>query len=115
MLEEAFKKFTPAEAEERFDANGLPPGSVYDLQEVFEDAQAVHNEMVIEADHPAYGTVKLTGFPVKLSDTPANLRRSPPNRRRAQRGSAARTRLHRRSDQGTAGIRHNRLREHQAG
>ncbi|MQG69843.1 MAG: CoA transferase [SAR202 cluster bacterium] len=78
IMEVAFKKFTRAEVEERFDANGLPPGAVYDLQEVFEDPQVVHNDMVIEADHPVYGKVKLTGFPVKLSDTPANLRRSPP-------------------------------------
>jgi formyl-CoA transferase len=77
-LEEAFKKFTRAEVEERFDANGLPPGSVYDLQEVFADPQVVHNNMVVEAEHPVYGKVKLTGFPVKLSDTPATLRRSPP-------------------------------------
>ncbi|HJO80898.1 MAG TPA: CaiB/BaiF CoA-transferase family protein [SAR202 cluster bacterium] len=77
-LEKAFKKFTRAEVEERFDANGLPPGSVYDLQEVFEDPQVVHNNMVVEAEHPVYGKVRLTGFPVKLSDTPATLRRSPP-------------------------------------
>jgi formyl-CoA transferase len=78
LLEEAFKKFTRAEVEERFDGAGLPPGSVYEIDEVFNDPQVVHNEMVIEAEHPVYGTVKLTGFPVKLSDTPANLRRSPP-------------------------------------
>jgi formyl-CoA transferase len=78
VLEEAFKRFTRAEVEKRFDSAGLPPGSVYELDEVFGDPQVLHNDMVIEADHPAYGTVKLTGFPFKLSDTPATMRRSPP-------------------------------------
>ncbi len=77
-LEQAFKKFTRDEVEARFAAHDLPPGPVYELDEVFEDPQVIHNEMVIEAKHPAYGTVKLTGFPVKLSDTPATLRISPP-------------------------------------
>ena len=51
---------------------------MYELGEVFEDPQVIHNDMVVEAEHPAYGRVKLTGFPVKLSHTPATLRMSPP-------------------------------------
>ncbi|MDP6823363.1 MAG: CaiB/BaiF CoA-transferase family protein [Dehalococcoidia bacterium] len=78
VLEEAFMRFTRAEVEERFERAELPPGSVYELEEVFRDRQVRHNDMVIEVEHPAYGTVKLTGFPFKLSDTPATLRRSPP-------------------------------------
>ncbi|MEE8421343.1 MAG: CaiB/BaiF CoA-transferase family protein [Dehalococcoidia bacterium] len=77
-LEQGFKKFTRDEVEARFAVHDLPPGPVYELDEVFEDPQVIHNEMVLEAEHPAYGTVKLTGFPVKLSDTPATLRISPP-------------------------------------
>jgi crotonobetainyl-CoA:carnitine CoA-transferase CaiB-like acyl-CoA transferase len=34
--------------------------------------------MVLEADQPGYGRVKMTGFPVKLSDTPAKLHRPAP-------------------------------------
>ena len=78
VLERAFKRFTRDEVEAQFAEHGLPPGSVYELDEVFEDPQVIHNEMVLEAEHPAYGAVKLTGFPVKLSDTPATLRISPP-------------------------------------
>lgn len=77
-LEQAFKKFTRDEVEARFAAHDLPPGRVYELHEVFGDPQVIHNEMVLEVEHPAYGAVKLTGFPVKLSDTPATLRISPP-------------------------------------
>jgi formyl-CoA transferase len=78
ILEEAFKRFTRDEVEKRFEEHDLPPGRVYDLEEVFQDPQVIHNEMVLETEHPTYGRVKLTGFPVKLSETPASLRLPPP-------------------------------------
>jgi crotonobetainyl-CoA:carnitine CoA-transferase CaiB-like acyl-CoA transferase len=78
VLEEAFKKFTRDEVESRFAAHDLPPGRVYDLDEVFQDPQVIHNEMVLEAEHPVYGGVKLTASPVKLTETPATLRMPPP-------------------------------------
>lgn len=78
ILEKAFKQFTREEVEKRFAEYDLPPGRVYDLDEVFQDPQVVHNEMVLTASHPAYGRVNLTGFPVKLSETPATLRLPPP-------------------------------------
>ena len=78
ILEEAFKKFTRDEVCERIQDQGLPPGPVYDLGEVFQDPQVIHNDMVVETEHPVYGRLKLTGFPVKLSMTPATLRRPPP-------------------------------------
>ncbi|MDP6513938.1 MAG: CaiB/BaiF CoA-transferase family protein, partial [SAR202 cluster bacterium] len=78
VIRSAFKKFTRDEVEQRFSESGLPPGSVLELNELFQNPQVVHNDMVVEAEHPAYGRVKLTGFPVKLSDTPATLRKAPP-------------------------------------
>ena len=78
VLKAAFKKFTRDEVVERFEEQDLPPGPVLDLHEVLEDPQVLHNEMVLETEHPAYGPIKLTGFPVKLSDTPATLRLAPP-------------------------------------
>jgi crotonobetainyl-CoA:carnitine CoA-transferase CaiB-like acyl-CoA transferase len=78
ILEKAFTKFTRDEVEKRFAEHDLPPGRVYDLDEAFQDPQVMHNEMVIETEHPVYGRVKLTANPVKLSETPATLRRPPP-------------------------------------
>ncbi len=77
-LEEAFKKFTQNELEERFEAQDLPPGPVHELDEVFRDPQVIHNDLVLDIEHPAYGKAKVTGFPVKLSATPAKLRLPPP-------------------------------------
>ena len=34
--------------------------------------------MVLEADHPGHGPVRMTGFPVKLCATPARLRHPAP-------------------------------------
>lgn len=78
ILEKAFKRFTRDEIESSFLENGLPPGPVYEPHEVFDDPQVIHNDMVLETEHPAYGRVALTGFPVKLSETPATLRSPPP-------------------------------------
>ncbi len=48
------------------------------LGDVFSDPQVLAQEMVIEADHPGHGPVRITGFPVKLSSTPARLRHPAP-------------------------------------
>ena len=49
-----------------------------DLAEVFSDPHVLAQEMVLEAEHPGHGPVRMTGFPVKLSATPAQLRRPAP-------------------------------------
>ena len=74
ILVEAFKKYTRDEIEQRFDKHNIPPGPVYELDEMFEDPQVIHNDMVVEMEHEAYGNIKVTGFPVKLSETPPTVR-----------------------------------------
>jgi CoA:oxalate CoA-transferase len=63
---------------ERLNAAGVPCGRVMNLAEVFADPQVQAQEMVLEAEHPGHGRVRMTGFPVKLSATPARLRRPAP-------------------------------------
>jgi len=67
-----------AEWIERLNRAGVPCGRVMDLAEVLSDPQVLAQEMVLEADHPGHGRVRMTGFPVKLSATPARLRRPAP-------------------------------------
>jgi CoA:oxalate CoA-transferase len=69
---------TVAEWIERLNRAGVPCGRVMNLAEVFSDPQVLAQEMVLEADHPGHGPVRMTGFPVKLSATPARLRRPAP-------------------------------------
>ncbi|HLT01672.1 MAG TPA: CoA transferase, partial [Geminicoccaceae bacterium] len=63
---------------ERLNAAGVPCGRVMNLAEVFSDPQVLAQEMVLEAEHPGHGPVRMTGFPVKLGATPARLRRPAP-------------------------------------
>jgi len=57
---------------------GLPCGPINAVPDVFGHPQAEARGLVVEAEHPAAGPVRLTGFPYKLSQTPADVRRPPP-------------------------------------
>ena len=62
----------------RLNRAGVPCGRAMDLAEIFADPQILAQDMVLEADHPGHGPVRMTGFPVKLSGTPAHLRHPAP-------------------------------------
>src|SRR5262245_1412850 len=49
-------------------------GKVYDPEEVVQDPQVLHREMVVEVDHPTHGRVKQFGTAIKLSETPGSVR-----------------------------------------
>lgn len=48
------------------------------FDEMVQDPQIKHNQMIIEIDHPTIGKVKTTGFPVWFSDTPQKIYRPAP-------------------------------------
>lgn len=49
---------------------GLPVGQVLTLAEAFADPQAQHHQMAVEVEHPAAGTVTLTGSPIRFDGGP---------------------------------------------
>jgi crotonobetainyl-CoA:carnitine CoA-transferase CaiB-like acyl-CoA transferase len=55
-------------------------GPVYALDEVFEDPHAQARNMVVELEHPQFGSVKQVGVGPKFSDTPGAVRRTAPKR-----------------------------------
>lgn len=51
---------------------------VNSFDEMVEDPQIKHNEMLIGYDHPTIGNVKTTGFPVSFSETPQKIYKPSP-------------------------------------
>ena len=59
-------------------ADGVPCGSVRNVEQVLQDPQLQDREMIAAVEHPSVGSVRVLGTPVKLSDTPATIRTAPP-------------------------------------
>lgn len=67
-----------AEWIERFEALGVPCGSVNDYRQVFEDPQVVHRRMKRSIARAAGGEVPTIASPLRLSDTPVAYELAPP-------------------------------------
>lgn len=57
---------------------GIPAGPINDVAQMLGDPQAQARQMVIETEHPVFGSLRTIGNPVKLSETPWALRRLAP-------------------------------------
>ena len=64
---------------EKLNAAGVPCERVKRLPEVFADPQTLDQEMVVSADHPRHGEVRMLGFPIKFAEAPCRLRRPAPD------------------------------------
>jgi formyl-CoA transferase len=62
----------------RLEQQDLLCAPVQSLEEALEDPQTLHNEMVIEIDHPNGWTVRTVAAPVHLSGTPFEVHEPPP-------------------------------------
>lgn len=58
--------------------NDVPCAEVQQMAKLFDDPQVLHNEMVVEYDHPELGHIAQMGIPVKLSETPGRVFGPPP-------------------------------------
>ncbi len=79
LVNERMREDTQENWIERLNAAGVPCGRVQSMGDVFADPQVLHEQMVIDVDHPGHGTVKMTGFPVKFSKTPCRINRPAPD------------------------------------
>ncbi|MEC5181288.1 CaiB/BaiF CoA transferase family protein [Arthrobacter sp. CG_A4] len=57
---------------------GLLNAPVHTLEQTLADAQTEANGMIVEAEHPGVGTVKMLNAPIRLSATPPTVRRAAP-------------------------------------
>ena len=56
----------------------VPCAPVQTVDQVFNDPQVMHRDMLAEIEHPSAGKIKMAGIPVKFSATPASVRLPPP-------------------------------------
>ncbi|MFJ3045653.1 CaiB/BaiF CoA transferase family protein [Herbaspirillum chlorophenolicum] len=78
MIDEQLSSDTQANWIRRLNDGGVPCGKVQDIGEVMRDPQMLHQEMVLDIEHPGHGQVKMVGFPVKLSGSPCAVRHPAP-------------------------------------
>jgi crotonobetainyl-CoA:carnitine CoA-transferase CaiB-like acyl-CoA transferase len=74
LINERLKTDTQTSWINRLNSGGVPCGRVQNVGEALNDPQMIHQEMVLEVDHPSHGLVKMVGFPLKLSGTPCSVR-----------------------------------------
>ncbi|WP_240056606.1 CaiB/BaiF CoA transferase family protein [Bacillus mesophilum] len=58
--------------------NGIPSGPIYSYDQTMNDQHIQEREMILEYEHPQFGTLKTLGFPAKYSQTPAKLSKPAP-------------------------------------
>ncbi len=63
---------------ERLEAAGVPCGPINTVERALNDPQVLARNMVIDAESPTYGTVKLTGSPIKFEGTDDTQFQAPP-------------------------------------
>jgi crotonobetainyl-CoA:carnitine CoA-transferase CaiB-like acyl-CoA transferase len=73
-LEAIFATATTAEWVKRLEAASVAAGPIYEFDEVFQDPQVRHLELVAEMDQPGYGRVRMLGFPFRSSEGGAAIR-----------------------------------------
>jgi crotonobetainyl-CoA:carnitine CoA-transferase CaiB-like acyl-CoA transferase len=78
LIEEKLAGKTGKQWEDILDEAGVANGPILHVDEVFRDPQVLHQQMLLEMDHPTLGKIKTLGFPSKLSRTPGQLRCPPP-------------------------------------
>jgi crotonobetainyl-CoA:carnitine CoA-transferase CaiB-like acyl-CoA transferase len=56
----------------------VPCSPVHRLEDVFNDPQVIHNEMLLELEHPEFGRYQTTNNPIRMSRTPTHPNRYAP-------------------------------------
>ena len=77
------KKFLSKDRDEWFDIltqSDIAVSKVLEFEELADDPQLRHRNMIVELDHPELGNVKQAGLSIKLSGTPGGIKKFAPKR-----------------------------------
>jgi crotonobetainyl-CoA:carnitine CoA-transferase CaiB-like acyl-CoA transferase len=77
ILDGLFKERSTDEWLKLLTAAGVPCGPVNSVARAFADPQTAERGMVVETEHPRFGTVKQPGSPVRVGAEPVEHRRAP--------------------------------------
>jgi crotonobetainyl-CoA:carnitine CoA-transferase CaiB-like acyl-CoA transferase len=66
VVQEVLASYPTAHWVETLSRVGVPVGRILDLGEVFSDPQVIHNEMLLELDHPRAGRIRTQGSPIRM-------------------------------------------------
>jgi len=78
LLQKEFRKKGRDEWLNMLRAVGFPCAPVYSMDEIFEDPQVLHRNMLVEMEHPKAGNIKQIGPVIKFSETPCEINMPPP-------------------------------------
>jgi crotonobetainyl-CoA:carnitine CoA-transferase CaiB-like acyl-CoA transferase len=62
----------------QLDAAGVPYAQVASVAEVARSPQIAAREMIVEAEHPSLGTIRMPANPIHMEKTPPTVRKAPP-------------------------------------
>jgi crotonobetainyl-CoA:carnitine CoA-transferase CaiB-like acyl-CoA transferase len=78
LVEKKFAERTTADWLARLQAAGVPCGRVRPGTDLFTDPQVAANHMLVDAEHPIGGPVKVMGLPLHFAKNPGDIRRLAP-------------------------------------
>lgn len=77
-IEPVFRTRKAQEWVDLLDSVGVPTGPLYDMQQVFEDAQIKHRGVERRMEHPVVGSIPTLANPLVFSETPVRYDTAPP-------------------------------------